>query len=50
MVKSYSDFSGDSGYVTPECCEIHMTVEGMILTASGVLQDMSDNNIYREDF
>ena len=38
------------GYVPPQCSEIRLEVESSVLTTSGTLQDMSDNNIYREDF
>ena len=37
-------------YVTPQCFEVVMEVEGSILIASGSLQDMGDNSIYSEDF
>lgn len=37
-------------YITPQCCEVRIETEGLILISNASLQDMGDNVVYAEDF
>ena len=37
-------------YESPSCNEVELIVESAVLTASGNLGDMGNNNVYEEEF
>lgn len=49
-MKNNTKTEGGAPYETPSCDLITVVVENSILTTSGLLDDLENNDIFNEDF